>query len=169
LAEDLLGAYVWGRYDTVTLPAWFPYRGMENPCLACVNTTLLDANSELMTIIARKVVHSWTGNLVTAASWEHRWMNEGFTVFLSRKICGSLYSEPYRHFLSMTGWTNDLKPVVEEFGPEHEFTKLVQDHTNVDPCKAYSYLSGEKGSAFLFYLEQKLGGPGKIYCPRHCR
>uniref|UniRef100_A0A914W834 Aminopeptidase N-like N-terminal domain-containing protein n=1 Tax=Plectus sambesii TaxID=2011161 RepID=A0A914W834_9BILA len=33
LAEDLLGAYVWGRYDTVTLPAWFPYRGMENPCL----------------------------------------------------------------------------------------------------------------------------------------
>uniref|UniRef100_A0A914V0I3 Peptidase M1 leukotriene A4 hydrolase/aminopeptidase C-terminal domain-containing protein n=1 Tax=Plectus sambesii TaxID=2011161 RepID=A0A914V0I3_9BILA len=86
-------------------------------------------------------------------------MNEGFTVFLSRKICGSLYSEPYRHFLSMTGWTNDLKPVVEEFGPEHEFTKLVQDHTNVDPCKAFSYLSGEKGSAFLFYLEQKLGGP----------
>lgn len=30
------------------------------------------------------------GNLVTNASWEHFWLNEGWTVFLERKIVGRL-------------------------------------------------------------------------------
>jgi len=34
-----------------------------------------------------------TGNLVTNRSWEHFWLNEGWTVFLERKILGRLYGE----------------------------------------------------------------------------
>lgn len=33
------------------------------------------------------------GNLVTNSSWESFWLNEGFTVFLERKILGRLYGE----------------------------------------------------------------------------
>jgi leukotriene-A4 hydrolase len=33
------------------------------------------------------------GNLVTNATWEHFWLNEGFTVYLERKILGRLYGE----------------------------------------------------------------------------
>ena len=33
------------------------------------------------------------GNLVTNATWEHLWLNEGFTRFLERKILGRLQGE----------------------------------------------------------------------------
>jgi leukotriene-A4 hydrolase len=37
-------------------------------------------------VIAHEIAHSWTGNLVTNKSFEHFWLNEGFTVFVERKI-----------------------------------------------------------------------------------
>ncbi|PIO56229.1 hypothetical protein TELCIR_22373, partial [Teladorsagia circumcincta] len=88
-------------------------------------------------------------------------LNEGFTMFIERKICGRLIGEDYRQFMAYNGWTNSLIPTVhEQFTPTHQFTKLIQDHTNVDPDVAFSCVPYEKGSALLFYLEQKLGGPG---------
>ncbi|PAV65582.1 hypothetical protein WR25_12284 isoform A [Diploscapter pachys] len=138
-AEEIAGEYIWGRYDMVCLPNSFPFGGMENPCL---------------------IAHSWSGNLVTNSSWESFWLNEGFTTFIERKICGRLVSESYRQFMSFNGWTNSLIPAVyEQFAPTHQFTKLIQDHTNVDPDVAFSCVPYEKGSALLFYLEQLLGGP----------
>lgn len=32
--------------------------------------------------------HSWTGNLITNATWKDFWLNEGFTVFLEYKMLG---------------------------------------------------------------------------------
>lgn len=51
---------------------------------------------------------------------------------------------------------------VERFEKEGkpEFTPLVINLTGVDPDDAYSVIPYEKGSAFLFYLEKLLGGPG---------
>ncbi|ETN83219.1 peptidase family M1 [Necator americanus] len=113
----------------------------------------------LVSVIAHEIAHSWSGNLVTNSSWEHFWLNEGFTMFIERKICGRLVSEDYRQFMAFNGWTNALMPAVyEQFTPTHQFTKLIQDHTNVDPDVAFSCVPYEKGSALLFYLEQKLGG-----------
>jgi leukotriene-A4 hydrolase len=61
--------------------------------------------------------------------------------------------------MSFNGWTNNLKPAVyEQFNPKHPFTRLIQEHKNVDPDVAFSCVPYEKGSAFLFYLEQLLGG-----------
>ncbi|KAK6053408.1 leukotriene A4 hydrolase [Cooperia oncophora] len=80
-------------------------------------------------------------------------------MFIERKICGRLVSEDYRQFMAYNGWTNNLTSAVyEQFTPTHQFTKLIQDHTNVDPDVAFSCVPYEKGSALLFYLEQKLGG-----------
>ncbi|CAJ0937453.1 unnamed protein product, partial [Mesorhabditis belari] len=81
-------------------------------------------------------------------------------MFIERKICGRLVSEEYRQFMAFNGWTNNLIPAVyEQFTPTHQFTKLIQDHENVDPDVAFSCVPYEKGSALLVYLEQKLGGP----------
>lgn len=88
--ESLAGDYVWGRYDLLLLPPSFPYGGMENPCLTFVTPTLLAGDRSLTNVVAHEIAHSWTGNLVTNASWEHFWLNEGWTVFLERKIIGRL-------------------------------------------------------------------------------
>jgi leukotriene-A4 hydrolase len=78
--------YAWGRYDVLCLPPSFPYGGMENPCLTFATPTLLAGDKSLADVIAHEISHSWTGNLVTNATWEHFWLNEGWTVWLERKI-----------------------------------------------------------------------------------
>lgn len=42
-------------------------------------------------------------------------------------------------------------------------TKLVTDLTGLDPDEFFSVVPYEKGSVFLYYLEEKVGGPGKKY------
>lgn len=86
-AEQITGLpYMWGRYDVLCLPPSFPYGGMENPCLTFATPTLLAGDRSLADVIAHEIAHSWTGNLVTNHSWSHFWLNEGWTVWLERKI-----------------------------------------------------------------------------------
>ncbi|KAF8382648.1 hypothetical protein PRIPAC_71790 [Pristionchus pacificus] len=157
-AESICGPYVWGRYDMVCLPATFPYGGMENPCLTFVTPTLIAGDRSLVSVVAHEIAHSWSGNLVTNSTWEHFWLNEGFTVCIERKICGRLVSESYRQFMSLNGWRGDLVPTINEhFHPTHPLTKLVQEHKDIDPEMTFSSIHYEKGSAFLLALEQALG------------
>ncbi|KAI6179628.1 Leuk-A4-hydro-C domain-containing protein [Aphelenchoides besseyi] len=161
-AEGLMGEFEWKRYDLVVLPPSFPYGGMENPCLTFVTPALIVGDRSLANVIAHEITHSYTGNLVTNASWEHFWLNEGFTVFVERKILGRLYGEKERDFASITGWEDRLLKCINEiFSPLHEYTKLVPQLGNNNPNDAFSVLPYEKascsGSAFLLYLEQQLG------------
>lgn len=51
---------------------WTPARmpgGMENPCLTFVTPTLVAGDRSLVNVVAHEIAHSWTGNLVTNASW----------------------------------------------------------------------------------------------------
>ncbi len=69
-AEAIAGKpYAWGRYDLLCLPPSFPYGGMENPCLTFVTPTLLAGDKSLADVVAHEIAHSWTGNLVTNATW----------------------------------------------------------------------------------------------------
>ena len=86
--------YVWGRYDVLCLPPSFPYGGMENPCLTFATPTLLAGDRSLASVIAHEIAHSWTGNLVTNHTWAHFWLNEGWTVWLERKIVSRVANNP---------------------------------------------------------------------------
>ena len=158
-AEDLCGPYVWGIYDILVLPPSFPYGGMENPCLTFATPTLLAGDRSLASVIAHEIAHSWTGNLVTNSNFEHFWLNEGFTVFTERKIGGRMYGEPMRHFSAMGGWRS-LKYSIDIQGNDNPLTALVVDLDGVDPDDAFSVVPYEKGSTFLWYLEDTVGGPG---------
>lgn len=57
----------------------------------------------LVDLIAHEITHSWTGNLVTNSNFEHFWLNEGFTVFIERKIAGRLHGEATRNFSAIGG------------------------------------------------------------------
>ncbi|XP_071444884.1 leukotriene A-4 hydrolase-like [Hetaerina americana] len=156
-AEEICGPYVWGVYGLLVLPPSFPYGGMENPCLTFVTPTLLAGDRSLADVVAHEVSHSWTGNLVTNCSFEHFWLNEGFTVFVERKICGRMRGEAHRHF-SAIGGIKELAETIHIRGESNPLTQLVLDLRGVDPDDSFSVVPYEKGHTFLFYLETLLGG-----------
>jgi aminopeptidase N len=78
-AEALYGPYQWGKYDVIVLPPSFPFGGMENPRLTFATPTIIAGDRSLTALIAHELAHSWSGNLVTNATWEDIWLNEGFT------------------------------------------------------------------------------------------
>ena len=84
--EKDFGPYRWGRYDILVLPPSFPFGGMENPRLTFVTPTILAGDRSLVSLIAHELAHSWSGNLVTNATWRNFWLNEGFTTYLERRI-----------------------------------------------------------------------------------
>lgn len=137
--EAVAGPYVWGRYDLLLLPPSFPYGGMENPQLTFVTPTLIAGDRSLSNVVAHEVAHSWTGNLVGCRSWENFWLNEGFTVFLERKILARARGDPSLFdFKALGGW-DDLKATVATIGAEHNYTRLVPDLSDGnDPDDAFS-------------------------------
>ena len=160
-AESITGyPYIWGRYDVLLLPPSFPYGGMENPCLTFLTPSLLTGDRSLVDVLAHEIAHSWTGNLVTAANWQHFWLNEGFTMFLERKILARVHgdNEALRQFNAICGLA-DLKEAIEQFGPDSPATLLVPDLTATDPDDVFSSIPYEKGHTFLAVLEDLVGGP----------
>lgn len=162
-AEDLCGEYVWTQYDLLILPPSFPYGGMENPCLTFVTPTLLTGDRSLVDVVAHEIAHSWTGNLVTNQNWEHFWLNEGFTMFVERKIIGRMHGESYRHLSAIGGWKS-LSECIKSRGADDPLTCLVPDLTGIDPDDSFSVVPYEKGHAFIWYLETLVGGP-KVFEP----
>lgn len=161
IAEDLTFDYVWGPYDLLILPPSFPYGGMENPCLTFVTPTLLvgpGGGRPLTDVVAHEISHSWTGNLITNRNWEHFWLNEGYTVFLERKILGRRKGEKMVDFAYIGGWKT-LKDQLKQFPENSPLTKLVVELKDTDPDDSFSSVPYEKGSCFLYYLERILGGP----------
>eukprot|EP00211_Chloroparvula_japonica_P004317 CAMPEP_0119122758 /NCGR_PEP_ID=MMETSP1310-20130426/2924_1 /TAXON_ID=464262 /ORGANISM="Genus nov. species nov., Strain RCC2339" /LENGTH=627 /DNA_ID=CAMNT_0007112469 /DNA_START=46 /DNA_END=1929 /DNA_ORIENTATION=+ len=155
-AESITFPYVWERYDLLVLPSSFPYGGMENPCLTFVTPTLIAGDQSNTNVVAHEIAHSWSGNLVTNSSWRHFWLNEGFTVFLERKIIGRLHGEPHRQFAHLRGH-KALTDSIERYGEGGaQFTKLLLDDSSEDPDIAFSSVPYEKGSQFLFFLEHTI-------------
>lgn len=158
-AEDMLTPYAWGRYDILLLPGSFPYGGMENPCITFVTPTLLAGDRSLAGVVAHEIAHSWSGNLVTNQNWSNFWLNEGFTVFIERKIIGRVYGEKMRQFSHVQGH-KALLDAIEHFRKlgTPQFTTLIQSQEGTDPDDCFSSVPYEKGSQFLIYLESVVGG-----------
>jgi len=159
IAEVLAGMpYVWGRYDLLCLPPSFPYGGMENPCLTFVTPTLLAGDRSLADVVAHEIAHSWTGNLVTNATWDHFWLNEGWTRWFDRKIMARIHkNDKYLDFDALGG-LRDLEDTVTGEMPE-KFQSLVLPIGDEDPDDAYSTVAYEKGFNFLMSLERRVGTP----------
>jgi leukotriene-A4 hydrolase len=157
-AENIVTPYIWSTYDILINPSSFPYGGMENPNITFVTPTLISYDKSQVDVIAHELAHSWSGNNVTNANWQHFWLNEGWTVYLERRIVGALHGEKMRQFHFIMGW-NDLIESVEVL-PKFEYSKLVQDLQKgaIDPDDVFSSVPYEKGANFIYHLETKLGG-----------
>src|SRR6204780_4737678 len=91
--EKMFGPYRWSRYDILVMPSSFPEGGMENPRLSFITPTVIAGDKSLVSVIAHELRHSWSGNLVTNATWRDVWLNEGFSDYLESRIMGAVYGE----------------------------------------------------------------------------
>ncbi|TDZ67196.1 Leucine aminopeptidase 2 [Colletotrichum trifolii] len=156
VAEKLVFPYRWGQYNVLVLPPSFPYGGMENPIYTFATPTIISGDKQNVDVIAHELSHSWSGNLVTSCSWEHFWLNEGWTTYLERRIGMAVHGDAERDFSAIIGW-KALEDAVALFGADSEFTKLIINHKGIDPDDAFSTVPYEKGFHFLYYLEGLVG------------
>lgn len=155
-AEGLYGPYNWGRYDVIVLPPGFPIGGMENPKLTFCTPTVIAGDRSLVNLIAHELAHSWSGNLVTNATWDDIWMNEGFTVYFERRISEAMNDKSYVDMLWELGY-QDLEAAVEDFGKDSRRTWLKQDLKGKDSDEGLSDIPYEKGALFLWLIERNVG------------
>jgi leukotriene-A4 hydrolase len=153
-AEGLYGPYRWGRYDLLILPPSFPFGGMENPRLTFATPTIVAGDRSLVSLVAHELAHSWSGNLVTNATWADFWLNEGFTVYFENRIMEAVYGRERAQMLQVLGW-NDLQNTLADLPPAD--TRLRLDLTGRDPDDGLTDIAYEKGAAFLRTIERIVG------------
>jgi len=136
--------YLWGVYKIVILPPNFPYGAMENPLLTFASPTILVGDKSGVSTANHEIAHSWTGNLVTNMNWDNFWLNEGFTVFLERKISKILNGD---QFVKMDAWNGNSSMYNQmlSFGLNDKFSSLTPKAGSWNPDDAYSSIPYEKG------------------------
>ena len=152
--ERLYGPYRWGRYDVLVLPPAFPFGGMENPRLTFATPTIIAGDRSLVSLVAHELAHSWSGNLVTNARWEDLWLNEGFTVYIERRILEVLYGKERADMEAVLG-RQDLDEALAELAPEDQRLRL--ELAGRDPDDGLSDVPYEKGALLLRALEEAYG------------
>jgi leukotriene-A4 hydrolase len=148
-AEGLYGPYRWGRYDLLVLPPSFPYGGMENPTLTFLTPTIFTGDKANVDVVAHELAHSWSGNLVTNATWSDSWLNEGFTTYFENRIDEIVYGKERAATLADLSW-DDLQRDLKEAKPPA--TRL-----HGEPEELYGELAYNKGATFLRTIEYTVG------------
>ncbi len=155
-AESLYGPYRWGRYDMVVLPPSFPIGGMENPRMTFLTPTMIAGDRSLVDLIAHELAHSWSGNLVTNATWKHWWLNEGFTTYVTTRIVESLYGKEIAE-MGLQLEQEELFASLKDIPPAKQ--ALITRDPDGNPSKTYTDegLAYPKGAWLLHTLEQRAG------------
>ena len=153
-SEKLFGPYRWGRYDLLILPPSFPLGGMENPRLSFITPTSIAGDRSLTALIAHELAHSWSGNLVTNATWRDLWLNEGFTVYLQGRIVRALYGDR-REAMEEVGELQGLRLDLAKLPPADQI--LAIDLRGRDPDDVFSEVPYIKGALFITWLSDRFG------------
>ncbi|MBF4514801.1 leukotriene A4 hydrolase C-terminal domain-containing protein [Flavobacterium sp. ANB] len=155
-AEKLYGPYRWGRYDVLVLPPSFPYGGMENPNLTFLTPGVIAGDRSLTSLLAHELGHSWSGNLVTNATWDDIWLNEGFTTYVEHRIGEAIFGEKEFEMQNVIA-RKDLVDNVAEYGDTNPDTRLKVSLTGRNPDDGISLIPYVKGYAFLRVIENAVG------------
>ncbi|MES2149839.1 MAG: M1 family metallopeptidase [Pseudomonadota bacterium] len=154
-AESLYGPYRWGRYDMLVLPPSFPIGGMENPRLTFLTPTMIAGDRSLVDLIAHELAHSWSGNLVTNASWKHWWLNEGFTTYVTTRILEAIYGEEVATMNLQLEQEEALDSLASIAPARQALLTRASDSSALDYTD--DGLAYPKGAWFLRTLEQRAG------------
>ena len=149
LEQEIGVAYPWEVYQQVPVRD-FLYSGMENTSLTIFSENFVvdemgfnDHN--YITVNAHEMAHQWFGNLVTAESDEHHWLQEGFATYYA------LLAE--REFIGEEHFYRSLYESAEQL-------KAVSDKGKGEAIlrtKASSLTYYQKGAWVLHILREKMG------------
>jgi aminopeptidase N len=158
--EQMAGSYRWERYDLLIMPHSFAFGGMENPRLSFISPSIVAGDRSLVSTIVHELAHSWSGNLVTSATWNDFWLNEGFTTYLERRQMEALYGERRARMEDAIGYEYLTETIADARAaglPQDSLLKL--DLAGRDPDEGTTDVAYEKGRWFLGYLETRFGRP----------
>lgn len=148
LEKEIGVKYPWGNYKQVPVRD-FLYAGMENTSATTFSSRyVVDAvgfnDRKYTNVNAHELAHQWFGDLVTAESGKHHWLQEGFATYYALLAEKELYGEDY--FYSY----------LYEKAQQLKFASRT-DTIPVLNAKASSLTFYEKGAWALFVLHQKIG------------
>jgi aminopeptidase N len=148
--EDEIGvAYPWQNYKQIPVKD-FLYAGMENTSTTIFSDAfVIDSKAfvdkNYVNVNAHELAHQWFGDLVTATSGKHHWLQEGFATYYALLAEQSIFGEDYYY------WR--LYEYVEEL--------LTQDaagkSTSLLDAKSSSTTFYKKGALVLHVLREKVG------------
>lgn len=148
LEKEIGVKYPWGNYKQVPVRD-FLYAGMENTSATTFSSRyVVDSvgftDRKYTNVNAHELAHQWFGDLVTAESGKHHWLQEGFATYYALLAERGLYGDDY--FYSY----------LYEKAQQLKFASRT-DTIPVLNAKASSLTFYEKGAWALFVLHQKIG------------
>lgn len=152
--EKLYGPYRWARYDLLILPPSFPFGGMENPRLTFATPTVIAGDKSLVGLVSHELAHSWSGNLVTNATWSDFWLNEGFTTYIENRIQEAVYGRE-QALMEQVLDRRKLEKELAEFDKADQILHI--DLKGRDPDDGTTDVPYVKGALLLHQMEQVFG------------
>ncbi|RKS14207.1 M1 family metallopeptidase [Flavobacterium sp. 120] len=148
LEKEIGVKFPWGIYKQAPVRD-FLYAGMENTSATLFNTRyVVDSTGfedrSYTNVNAHELGHQWFGNLVTAESGKHHWLQEGFATYYALLAEKVIYGEDY--FYSK----------LYESAQQLKFASRT-DTIPVLNAKASSLTFYQKGAWALFVLHEEIG------------
>lgn len=148
--ENRIGvSYPWQNYKQVPVQD-FLYAGMENTGLTIFSESLQTdsigfKDRNYVNVNAHELAHQWFGNLITEASGEHHWLQEGFATYYALLAEREIFGEDY-YYWKLFQTAEQLKDLSDRGKGE----RLVNS-------KASSLTFYQKGAWALHILNEKVG------------
>jgi leukotriene-A4 hydrolase len=118
--------------------------------------TVIAGDKSLVGVLAHELAHSWSGNLVTNATWRDGWLNEGFTTYFERRIMEAVYGDERARMEWGVG-LQDLRIALAELPPEQAWRGALAPDLSRHVDEEGSSVAYEKGALFLYQLERRFG------------
>jgi hypothetical protein len=128
---------------------------MENPRLTFLTPTAILGTRGHTSLITHELAHAWTGNLVTNATWQDFWLNEGWTTYAETRITEVLEGKEVTELQAAYN-EKQLIETMHRVGMDSPYTCLKWP-AEKDPDSPAPIVPYHKGCFFLKECEYAVG------------